>query len=329
MTRVGILSIAHPHAEDYLPTLQEMPDVEVVGFSDEDPARAEPLAARTGSHYYRSHEELLAEGLDAVVVCSENSRHRPLVEMAAGAGAHVLCEKQIATTLEDAEEMRDACEKAGVRFMTAFPMRFTPSVIAAREMVRRGDLGAIRAVNGINHSVMPTAHRPWFADSELAGGGAVMDHTPHLVDLLRWTLDAEVTSVYAEVGNPVYPGQVEVDTAGLVTVTFSNGAVAAIDSSWSRPNSYPTWGHLKYELVGERGLLQVDAFAEHLNSYSPTTPSTARWIGYGSDANAGMLREFLSSAREDREPLVGWKDGYEALRVALACYELASTHRPT
>jgi len=327
--RVGILSFAHLHAEGYIQNLRDLPGVEVVGFSDEDGARGTHIAEVFGARYFGRHEDLLAEGLDGVLVCSENARHREHIELAAEAGAHVLCEKPIATTLEDAEAMRDACARHGVRFMTAFPMRFDASVVAAKAMLARGDLGGLYAVNGINHSEIPKAHRAWFAQKALAGGGAVMDHTVHLVDLLRWYTRSEVREVYAEVGNPFYKGEVDVDTAGLVTLTFENSVFAAVDCSWSRPEGvYPRWGHLKMELVGERGVLSVDAFAQHLDHYSKTAPRSASWQNWGGDPNRAMLAEFLASIREGREPAVTWRDGYEALKVALACYASAEGGQP-
>lgn len=199
--RIGILSFAHLHAEGYQASLRTLTGVELVGFSHEDAEEGRRFAAEYGLRWYPSHQELLAEGLDGVVVCSENARHRELVEMAAEAKCHVLCEKPIEASLEDAQAMREACERNGVHFMTAFPMRFAPSVQSVRAAIQQGQLGQVYGVNGINHAEIPTAHRAWFADKERAGGGAVMDHVVHLADLLRWYFGAEVTEVYAEVDN--------------------------------------------------------------------------------------------------------------------------------
>jgi predicted dehydrogenase len=184
--RVGIMSFAHVHAEDYLRHLLETKNIEVVGFSDTDLPRGRHFESLFDVRWFARHEDLLAQGLDGVVVCSENARRRPLVEMAAEAGAHVLCEKPIEVTLEAAEAMQQACLRSGVRFMTAFYMRLEPSIAQVQQLVRRGELGELYAVNGINHSEIPKEHRAWFAQKNLAGGGAVMDHTVHLVDLLRW-----------------------------------------------------------------------------------------------------------------------------------------------
>jgi len=326
--RIGIMSFAHLHAEGYINNLRNAPDVEMIGFSDTDTERGKHFANFFGARWFPTHESLLAEKPDGVVVCSENANHRELVEMAAQAGAHVLCEKPIEVTLPDAEAMRQVCKANQVNFMTAFPARFMPSAVGMKAVLDRGDLGPIYGLNGINHSEIPRAHRAWFAQKALAGGGAAIDHTVHLVDLLRWFFGCEIVEVYAEIDNLFYPGEVDVDTAGIVLLTLENGVIASVDCSWSRPTYYPRWGHLKFEVVGENGFAVVDALAQHLTVYSKSAPRNPIWVGWGSDSNQAMINEFAASIREGRQPSVGWRDGYEALRVALACYESAEQGQP-
>jgi predicted dehydrogenase len=326
--RIGILSFAHLHAEGYQANLRAIPGVELVGFSHEDAEEGRHFAAHYGLEWYSSHQDLLTQGLDGVVVCSENARHRELVEMAAEAKCSILCEKPIETSLEDARAMQATCERNGVHFMTAFPMRFAPSTQSVRAAIQQGQLGRVYGVNGINHSEIPKAHRAWFADKDLAGGGAVMDHVVHLADLLRWYFGAEIAEVYAEVDNLFYPGEVEVDTAGLLLLSLSNGVQASIDCSWSRPTWYPRWGHLKMEVVGERGAVVMDAFAQHVTLYARNAPRKASWVGFGPDPNQAMMQEFITSIREKRPPSVSWNDGYQALRVALVAYESARAKEP-
>jgi predicted dehydrogenase len=326
--RIGIMSTAHLHADGYVHNLRQSPSVELIGFSDTDAPRGKHFAAVSAARWFPTHEALLAEKPDGVIICSENANHRELVEMAAQAGVHVLCEKPIEVTLADAEAMRDTCQANRVNFMTAFPIRFSPPVIEVKAAIDHGDLGRLYAINGINHSEIPREHRAWFAQKSLAGGGAVMDHTVHLVDAMRWYLNSEVVEVYAEVDNLFYPGQVDVDTAGIVLLTFANGVFASVDCSWSRPTIYPRWGHFKMDVVGENGFVRVDAFAEHINVYSRHAARRPAWVNWGADANQGMVNEFVASIREQREPLVTWRDGYEAVRVALACYESAQSGQP-
>lgn len=326
--RIGILSVAHLHAAGYQANLKAIPGVELVGFSHENSAEAQAFSDGYSLPWFSTHQELLAQGLNGVVICSENARHRELVGLAADAGCHILCEKPIETSLADAEAMKKACEKNRVRFMTAFPMRFAPSTQALRTMIQRGELGKVLGVNGINHSENPSGHRAWFANQELAGGGAAMDHIVHLADLFRWSFAAEVVQVYAEIDNLFYPNELDIDTAGLLLISLSSGIQASIDCSWNRPTWYPRWGHLKMEVIGEKGAAVMDGFAEHLTVYSKSGSRNPEWVGFGPDPNQPMIQEFVDSIRQQREPSVSWNDGYQALRVVLAAYESAQRKEP-
>jgi predicted dehydrogenase len=326
--RIGILSIAHLHAEGYQANLRSIPGVDLVGFSHEDSEEGRSFAEKFKLPWFATHQELLAQGLDGVVICAENARHCELVELAAAARCQILCEKPIETSLAKAETMKTACEKNGVRFMTAFPMRFATPTQALRATIREDKLGKVFGVNGINHSENPSGHRAWFANQALAGGGAAMDHIVHLADLLRWCFATEIVEVYAEIDNLFRPGELDVDTAGLLLVRLANGVQASIDCSWSRPSWYPRWGHLKMEVIGERDAAVMDSFAQHLTVYSKTCPRNPDWVGFGPEPNQPMIQEFVDSIREQREPSVTWNDGYQALRVVLAAYESAQKHQP-
>lgn len=319
-TRIGIISFAHMHAEGYVQDLRALAGVELVGFADDDTERAVRYARQFDLQHFNSTAELLAAGLDGVVICTETARHLEAVSEAAKAGVHVLCEKPIEVTLQRALQMRDVCAANGVLFMTAFPMRFDHTLQGVHAALQRGDLGRLLAAQGINHAENPARHRAWFADRELAGGGAVMDHTAHIADLLRWFLNEDPVSVYAEVSNPFLP-QLDVDTAAIATLDFPAGCFATIDASWSRPASYPRWGHLKLELICERGVLAVDPLAQHFPVWSGNGSRTPEWQQWSADPGRKMVQAFTDSIRNSVEPPVTWRDGYEALRVALACYE--------
>ena len=113
-------------------------------------------------------------------------------------------------------------------------------------------------------------HRAWFVDKELAGGGALMDHIVHLADIFHWFFGDDIASVYAQSNRILHANTVDVETGGLVMLTFGNGRFATIDCSWSKPLNYPTWGGLTMELVSERSLTVVDAYSQNLNIYQQT-----------------------------------------------------------
>ena len=325
--RIGIISFAHHHAEAYIHNLRSIPGVEIIGVADEDAARGRHFAHQYNTPFFTTYDALVNANPDGVIICSENSQHRPLVELAAGAGVHVLCEKPLATTLADAQAIVAACDDAGVWLMTAFPMRFSAPLIAIKARLDAGDFGQVYAFNAVNQGELPTAHRQWFVDPQLAGGGAVMDHTVHLVDIMRWYLDSEVAEIYAQTNKIFHADEVEVETGALEMLTFQNGVFATIDASWSRPPYWPTWGGLAFEMITERGAVVVDAFSQNLTLYQHTT-QRATWRYWGSDANQAMIEDFIAALRENRPPRVTGLDGYRAVAVAFAAYQSAATNQP-
>src|SRR5579872_6035528 len=225
--RIGMMSFAHMHAASYAHSIVTRGDTQMVGIADAVPERAQKMAQRFETRAFDSYEALLAEpGLDAVVVCSENVRHRELVELAAAAGKHVLCEKPLATTVEDGKAMIAACRAAGVQLMTAFPCRFSPVIQRLKAAIDSGRGGSMLAFRGTNRGRNPGG---WFIDKRLSGGGAMIDHTVHVTDLMRWLLRDEVRDVYAEISNGI--GHQEFDDVAFLSMTFRNGVFGTLDAS--------------------------------------------------------------------------------------------------
>ena len=171
--KLGILSFAHMHAYGYASALVAHPGVTLVGLADPDPARGQKMAETFQTSLFESDTALLEQGLDGVIVTSENVRHRALVEKAADAGVRaVLCEKPLATTVEDARAMIARCAERGVALATAFPCRYAPPFQRLRAQIRAGMIGDVLAIRGSNRGSMPGG---WFVDRALSGGGAVID----------------------------------------------------------------------------------------------------------------------------------------------------------
>ena len=324
--RVGLVSFAHVHSPAYAGVLGDLAAADFVGIADEVRGRGTEAAEQYGVRYFDSVASLLDE-VEAVVVCSENKHHARDVIPALTGGVHVLCEKPISTTVEDARAMIQASETSGSQLRTAFPVRYLPSVARARELVRGGALGRVLALNGTNHGQNPGG---WFLDPELAGGGAVMDHTVHLADVLRWMLDVEVKSVYAEVDS--FFGAQGTDDAAILTLdleggSFADGAFATIDPSWSRGDGYPTWGDVTLRIAGTSGVLDVDPFAQPLRTFDHET-CTPSWSYMGEDMNALMLADFLRGVEEGVPAGASGLDGLRTLEVVLAAYRSGEDHEP-
>ena len=319
--RVGLISFAHVHAPGVARTLRALEDVDFVGIHDEDSARGRAAAKEHGARWHDSLESLLRAS-EAVVITSTNEEHRRYTEAAAASGVHVLSEKPIATSVADGRAMVDACVRAGVQLGIAFPVRSSPAVIALREAIAGGLLGRIRAVRATNPGQYPGR---WFGDKKEAGGGAAMDHTVHAADAIRWLLADEVTRVHAELGSFVYGLAVE-DT-GILTLDLASGAFASIDCSWSRPQTFPTWGGVTLHVVGDKATVDVDVFRQALTHYDDGAGKT-RLVAWGDDLTARMIGDFVDAILAKRAAPIDGEAGLRALEVAVAAYRSAELHRP-
>lgn len=325
--KIGIMSFAHLHAEGYLQICRSLPGVEFVGFADNDPQRGEKFANLFETKLWSSYEALLEQKLDGVIICSENNNHLPMIKLAADAGVPILCEKPLATSRLDGQEILRICEEKNVPLMTAFPMRYSAPLMEVKQRLDSGELGGVYCFNGSNQGELPKKHREWFVDPDLAGGGALADHVVHLVDVMRWYLGAEVTEVYAQSNQIFHADEVQVETGGMVMLTFDNGVFASIDCSWSRPDYWPAWGGLDFEMITDRGSVLVDGFKQNLTVYSHSLQRPS-WAFWGSDPNVGMIEDFVASIREARTARVTGLDGFKAVEVVLAAYESVRTGQP-
>lgn len=318
--KIAILSFAHMHAYSYAHALKSAEGVELAGVWDADEARGRAAAERYSTVFYPDYRTLLEQDLDAVVITSENVYHHEQVLAAARAGKHVLCEKPLATTTEDAQEMIDVCREAGVLLQIAFPVRYNTAVKRAQQLIEEGKLGRLLALRGTNRGKNPGG---WFADPSLSGGGAVMDHTVHVVDVMRWFTASEVKEVYAE-ADKRYTDK-SIDDCGILTLEFDSGVFATLDCSWSRNPNYPTWGDVTLEIVGTAGTLSLDAFGQYFNVFLEDGSKQVFW---GDDMDKALINDFIASMNGSKAPLVTGNDGLRALEVALAAYRSAETHEP-
>jgi len=330
--RIAFLSFAHMHAYGYAGQLRTLPpgEIEIVGLWDRNAAHAKKMAKALGVKAFASREKLLAEKPDGAIVCSENTRHEEDTLAAAKAGAGVLCEKPLATTVASAQRMIDGCKRAGVPLMTAFPCRYLGPIVRLKQMLDGGDFGEVLGVVSTNHGRQPGG---WFVDPKHSGGGAVMDHTVHVADVLRWLLKQEYTRVYCAASDNRFIltrkalGKKKIDDAGLLSLEMTGGTVVTLDCSWSRPAEYSTWGDVTLEIIGSKAVGRIDVFRQRLLLASKKSGKLAeRW--WGDESEGGLPGAFVKCLRDKTPPPVSGLDGLKATEVVEAAYRSVKTGQP-
>jgi predicted dehydrogenase len=251
--KIAILGVAHVHARQLIEISRNKPQFDVVGIWDREPERAAALAGAFGMPFRESIDSLLAEKPDCAFVFSENRYHRELCLRAAASVKNILCEKPLATNYRDAAEMVETCERRGVNLKVAFNNRFTAPAGQAAKLLREGKLGPVLGISGTNHGRNPGG---WFTDPALAGGGALVDHTVHLVDLVYWLTGLKPVSVYAQTGTLF--NDIVCEDCGFLAAELEGGIPFTVDFSWSRPEGFPAEGDNKLEIQCAGGVCLID-----------------------------------------------------------------------
>lgn len=317
--KVGMISFAHAsHPSRYFDALMSDPRVEVVGIWDDVRSRVFDHAPTSAVPFYSDLDQLLAAS-DAVLVCSEYSRHREHVTKAVEAGVHILCAKPLAHSLEDTLAIRHVVGSSKQVFMVSLPCRSLAPVIDARRMVLEGTIGEIVSINGTNRGACPHS---WFVNPAFSGGGAVMDHTAHMADLIRWITGAEIATVQAFIGSNLL--SLPVEDSGLIQLTLDNGVIAAIDTSWSRLAPLPNPLDITMRILGTEGSILVDVLAQRIDVYA----KDIEWQTFGGNMDAEMISSFVSAAIGTGDAPITLHDGVEATLPSFAAYASLKTGGP-
>jgi 1,5-anhydro-D-fructose reductase (1,5-anhydro-D-mannitol-forming) len=309
---------------------------EIVAVVSRDRGRAQAFAEKHGvrTAYEDVGAMLRDPAVDVVYVASPNHLHAEHVVKAAAAGKHVLCEKPMALTREDCQQMIDACAQADVRLGVGFHLRYHPGHQRLREVVQDGSLGTVglvqaQWVNGVRGQTAPPPRPPlqqWWEAPEMAGAGGFMGTGVHCADLLRYVLDDDVVEVSA-----ITDGQRDdqpLEHLATLLLRFRSGTMGIIATGRRLPDSlndivvYGSDGR-----GGVHGSLFVSlqgrfyAVGENVNeeqSYEPPDPLSLY---------TKQVEAFNRSVEEGTEPVASGLDGLRAAEVTLAMVESARTGR--
>jgi 1,5-anhydro-D-fructose reductase (1,5-anhydro-D-mannitol-forming) len=225
---------------------------ELVALTSLDAGEIAAVAPGAEVHRTTDLDAFLATpGLDGVYVATPNHAHAEVVEAAAAAGKHVLCEKPMATTLADARRMVDACERAGVLYHTAFNQRWHPAHVRLRELVADGAIGTVTQARIRYACETPPwwGADDWHFDPGRAGGGALFDLAPHGLDLVGVLIDRPLVEVTGLRQRALLAHGVE-DGAAVVA-RYEGDVLATIQVAYTTPETLP---RRELELIGTEGM---------------------------------------------------------------------------
>jgi myo-inositol 2-dehydrogenase / D-chiro-inositol 1-dehydrogenase len=337
-TKVAILGagfISDIHIESYH---RFIPEAEVVAVYARNKDKVQNFANK--HHVPKVYTDLDAiindSGCDIVDICLPNFLHHEATLKAAKARKHIIIEKPLAVTLEEADEMIAACRQYGVKLMYAEELCFAPKYERVRQLVKEGAVGEIYMLKQAEKHSGP--HSDWFYDVNLSGGGVLMDMGCHALEWFRWmTNNAKALSVYATMSTVLHKERTRGEDNSVVIVEFDNGVTAVAENSWAKHGGMDD----RSEVHGTGGVVYADLFmgnsaisySKHGYGYAMEKADTT--VGWSFTVfeevfNQGYpheLKHFVDCVRNNKEPLVKGEDGRVVLELIYAAYASAGEGR--
>jgi myo-inositol 2-dehydrogenase / D-chiro-inositol 1-dehydrogenase len=337
-TKVAILGagfITDIHMESYH---RFIPEAEVVAVYARKPEKAKEFAAKHNiKNWYTDIDAIINESeCEIVDICLPNFLHAEACIKAAKAGKHIIIEKPLAVTLEEADAMIDACKQAGVKLMYAEELCFAPKYERVRQLVKEGAVGEVYMLKQSEKHSGP--HTDWFYDVNLAGGGVLMDMGCHAMEWFRWMLDnARPVSVYASMNTVLHKERTRGEDNSIVIVEFDNGVTCVAENSWAKHGGMDD----RSEVHGTGGVVYADLFmgnaaisySKHGYGYAMEKADTT--VGWSFTVfeevfNQGYpheLKHFVDCVRNNKQPVVSGEDGRVVLEIIYAAYASAGLGR--
>ena len=234
----------------FIPTMKFLRRSVVQSFFSHDKNRAKELAEKSGATgYFDNYEEFLKSDIDCVFISSVNSQHYEQVIKAAQAGKHILCEKPMALTSKQAEEMVEVCKQNNALLAVNFVYRLYPQVLKARELIKSQKIGKLISVNVSFNLDFPPSNN-FRVNKNLSGGGALRDLGSHVLDLLRF-FGGEIIEIDGYMDNIIYKYDVEDFVSAIVK--FKNGGYGSFKVSFSTKKAFN-----RVEIIGHTGAISIE-----------------------------------------------------------------------
>ena len=334
-TKVAILGagfIADIHLESFA---RFVPDVQITAIFSRTAAHAERVARHWSiPQWFTDVDELIAKAdCEVVDICLPNFLHHRVAIAAARAGKHVIVEKPLSVTLEEADDMIAVCREHGRKLMYAEELCFAPKYERVRQLVKEGAVGDIYMLKQLEKHSGP--HSDWFWNVDQSGGGVLMDMGCHAFGWFRWMLGGSpvVKSVWATMDTVRHKERTRGEDNTLCVVEFDHGVIGLAEDSWAKPGGMDD----RIEVYGTKGVSFADLFRgnsastyseEGYNYAAEKAGTTQGWTYtiFEEVFNQGYpheLQHFIKCVREDQQPLVTGEDGRAVLEIIYAAYASA------
>ncbi|HDR7514035.1 Gfo/Idh/MocA family protein [Bacillus mobilis] len=327
---IGCGHIAKKHAE----AIQNIDGANLIAICDRVPAAMEYYVEKYDAKPYEDMKDLLVNPeIDVVTICTPSGYHAQITVEIAKAKKHVIVEKPIALTIEDANLMIKVCEEQGVKLAVVHPNRFRPAVQEFHKLMAEGRLGKISHANATvrwNRNDAYYAQAPWRGTKAL-DGGVLMNQAIHNIDLLVWLM-GEVEEVYSMGATRLR--NIEAEDVSTGVVRFKNGALGVVEAA---ATIYPKNLEESLSIFGETGTVKIGGMNAnqftHLNVESLDEEETNVIIEkvksdpLGKPGHQCIIEDMIEAIQQNRTPIVSGEDGKRALQFVLAFYESAETQQ--
>lgn len=348
--RVGIIGCGGIAKGKHMPSLAKLSQIEMVAFCDIEEERAALAATKYGTEdaaVYVDYRELLKdETIDVVHVCTPNDSHADITVASLEADKHVMCEKPMAKTADDARRMVEAAKRTGKKLTIGYQNRFRTDSQYLQKVCERGDLGEIYYAKA--HAIRRRAVPTWgvFLDEEKQGGGPLIDIGTHALDLTLWMMNnykpkAVLGSTFHKLGQkknaanawgPWDPEKFKVEDSAFGYITMENGATIMLESSWAI-NMLQT-GEAKCTLCGTEGgadmwdglRINGEDFSKlYTNHINLDAKGVDFYDGETESAAELEARMWIESILNDTEPVVKPEEALVVTEILEAIYKSAQT----
>lgn len=336
--KIGIIG-SQFQADIHATSLQIMPEeAELIAVSSPSAGNAAAFAKKFGvQRVFTDYREMLKEkDIEMVSICAPNGLHAQMTKDIAASGKHIVCEKPLAMTIAEGEEMIAAAKKHNVLLMYGEELLFTPKYRKAKEMADAGAFGKIYLVKQSEKHFGP--HSEWFWDVNRSGGGALMDLGCHGIAFCYWFLGrSAMKSIYCHMGTYVHGDKTSAEDDCLCIIEFEGGATALIETSWAHRGGMDD----RIEVHGSEGVTYANLhMGNALTTYSEKgygyavekAPSTTGWTypvfeelwNYGTPQE---LHHFARCVRGKETPIITGEDGLVVMHALNAGYASAGEGR--